>query len=87
MKKGDSVSIDEVHTKIYCPVRSRQTVMRIIFYETDQKNVEFIDEDHVSQLGELSIEIGKMGLTSDEKTVKVTLLFGNTHIYATATNK
>lgn len=26
-------------------------------------------------------------MTSDEKTVKVTLLFGNTHIYATATNK
>ena len=29
--KGQSVSIDEVHTKIYCPVRTRQTVMRIIF--------------------------------------------------------
>ena len=51
VKKGDSVSIDEVHTKIYCPVRTRQTIMRIIFYETDLKEVEFIDEEHVRQLG------------------------------------
>lgn len=39
------------------------------------------------QLGELAIDIGKTSQLSDEKTVKVTLLFGNTHIYATATNK
>jgi hypothetical protein len=51
VKKGDSVSIDEVHTKIYCPVRTRQTIMRIIFYETDQREAEFIDEEHVRQLG------------------------------------
>lgn len=37
VRKGESVSIDEVHTKIYCPVRTRQTIMRIIFYETDEK--------------------------------------------------
>lgn len=43
VRKGESVSIDEVHTKIYCPVRMRQTVMRIIFYVTDQTNVQFID--------------------------------------------
>jgi hypothetical protein len=59
VRKGDSVSVDEVHTKIYCPVRSRQTIMRIIFYVTDRRDVEYIDEDHVSQLGELSIDIGK----------------------------
>ncbi len=44
VRKGDSVSIDEIHTKIYCPVRTRQTVMRIIFYETEHKDAQFIDE-------------------------------------------
>ena len=81
------MSIEEVHTKIYCPVRTRQTVMRIIFYETELSDVEFIDETHVRPLGELAIDIGKIGQSSEEKTVKVTLLFGHTHIYATATNK
>ena len=38
-------------------------------------------------LGELAVEIGRIGQGSEEKTVKVTLLFGHTHIYATATNK
>ena len=49
--------------------------------------MEFIDEAHVKPLGELAIEIGRIGQNSEEKTVKVTLLFGHTHIYATATNK
>lgn len=87
VRKGDSIGIDEVHTKIYCPVRSRQTVMRIIFYTTDSREVEFIDDENVYQLGELCIDIGKPFQSVEDKTVKVTLLFGNTHIYATATNK
>ena len=33
--KGQAVGIDEVHVKTYCPVRARQTVMRIIFYCSD----------------------------------------------------
>lgn len=87
VKKGESVSVDEIHTKIYCPVRAKQTVMRIIFYCTDSTDVQFVDEDGVSQLGELSIDIGKAGQTVEDKTVKVTLMFGSTNISATATNK
>lgn len=87
VKKGQSVSIDEVHTKIYCPVRTRQTVMRIIFYCTESTDVQFVDEPGVSQLGELSIDIGKPFQTVEDKTVKVTLMFGQTNIKATATNK
>lgn len=87
VRKNESVSIDEFHTKTYCPVRSRQTVMRIIFYCTDATDVEFVDEQGVSQLGELSIDIGKPFQSVEDKTVKVTLMFGTTHIYATATNK
>lgn len=85
--KNESVGIDEFHTKTYCPVRSRQTVMRIIFYCTDETQVDFVDEKGVSQLGELSIDIGKPFQSVEDKTVKVTLMFGTTHIYATATNK
>lgn len=87
VRKNESVSIDEFHTKTYCPVRSRQTVMRIIFYCTDATDLEFVDEKGVSQLGELSIDIGKPFQSVEDKTVKVTLMFGTTHIYATATNK
>lgn len=87
VKKNESVSIDEFHTKTYCPVRSRQTVMRIIFYCTDATDVEFVDEKGVNQLGELNIDIGKPFQSVEDKTVKVTLMFGTTHIYATATNK
>jgi hypothetical protein len=61
--------------------------MRIIFYETDQRDAEFIDEEHVRQLGELAVDIGRVGQSSEDKTVKVTLLFGSTYIHATATNK
>lgn len=38
-------------------------------------------------MGELCIDIGKPLQSVEDKTVKVTLLFGNTCIYATATNK
>ncbi|MCQ2821368.1 MAG: hypothetical protein MJ252_29250, partial [archaeon] len=61
--------------------------MRIIFYCTDSTDVQFVDEDGVSQLGELSIDIGRSSQTVEDKTVKVTLRFGSTSISATATNK
>jgi hypothetical protein len=61
--------------------------MRIIFYCTEQETANFVDDDHVKQLGELSIDIGRPFQSVDDKTVKVTLLFGATHIYATATNR
>ncbi len=87
MRLKESVGVDEVHTKTYCPVRTRQTVMRIIFYCAERDNINFVDEEGVSQLGELSIDIGRPFQSVEDKTVKVTLLFGSTHIYATATNR
>lgn len=87
VKKGEAVGIDEVHVKTYCPVRARQTVMRIIFYCTDASDSKFVDDCEVKQLGELSIDIGRPFQSVEDKTVKVTLLFGATHIYATATNR
>lgn len=47
VKMNHAVSIDEVHTKTYCPVRARQTVMRIIFYCAEKNEVNFIDEEGV----------------------------------------
>lgn len=61
--------------------------MRIIFYCTELDNANFVDDEAVKQLGELSIDIGRPFQSVDDKTVKVTLLFGATHIYATATNR
>ncbi len=87
VKKNESVGVDEVHTKVYCPVRSRQTVMRIIFYCTEKENLNYVDEEGVEQLGELAIDIGRPFQSVEDKTVKVTLLFGQTHICATATNR
>ena len=85
--KGQAVGIDEVHVKTYCPVRARQTVMRIIFYCSDNETVNFIDDKSVQKLGELSIDIGRPFQSVEDKTVKVTLIFGDTQIIATATNK
>lgn len=48
VRKGEAISIDEVHTKTYCPVRARQTVMRIIFYCCDKESANFIDDEGVS---------------------------------------
>ena len=59
VKKGESVSIDEIHVKTYCPVRARQTVMRIIFYCSEKDDIIFIDDPGVEKLGELSIDIGR----------------------------
>ena len=64
--------------------------MRIIFYCTDHPDggdSKFVDDKEVKQLGELSIDIGRPFQSVEDKTVKVTLLFGATHIYATATNR
>ena len=47
----------------------------------------FIDDDSVEKLGELAIDIGRPFQSVEDKTVKVTLVFGSTYIYATATNK
>ena len=58
-----------------------------IFYCTESTDVQFVDEPGVSQLGELSIDIGKPFQTVEDKTVEVTLMFGQTNIRATATNK
>jgi len=61
--------------------------MRIIFYASDNEVVNFIDDKSVQKLGELSIDIGRPFQSVEDKTVKVTLIFGDTQIIATATNK
>jgi len=61
--------------------------MRIIFYCSDEESVNYIDDKQVTKLGELSIDIGRPFQSVEDKTVKVTLVFGSTQITATATNK
>lgn len=61
--------------------------MRIIFYCSERDDAIFIDDPGVEKLGELSIDIGRPFQSVEDKTVKVTLVFGSTYISATATNK
>ena len=52
--------------------------MRIIFYCCEADNINFIDDGGVQKLGELSIDIGRPFQSVEDKTVKVTLVFGST---------
>ena len=47
VRRGEAIGIDEVHVKTYCPVRARQTVMRIIFYCTEAEGANFVDDETV----------------------------------------
>lgn len=87
VRKNESVNIDEEFTKTYCPVRANQTEMKIILYCTDKTDVQFVDENGVRKLGELTVEIGKKHQSMEEKTVTVSLKFGFTNIIAQAMSK
>ena len=85
--KDDSVSVNQEITKTYCPVRGAQTIMKIILYYTDKRNVSYIDEEGVKKFGELIVNIGEKNQGIQEKLVTVSFLFGNTQIYIIAKNK
>ncbi len=85
--KDDSVSVNQEITKTYCPVRGAQTIMKIILYYTDKRNVSYIDEEGVKKFGELIVNIGEKNQGIQEKLVTVSFLFGNTQIYIIARNK
>ena len=85
--KDDSVSINQEIVKTYCPVRGAQTIMKIILYHTDKKDVKFIDEEGVEKFGELIVNIGDKNQNIEDKLVTVSFLFGNTQIYIIAKNK
>lgn len=54
VRAGDTVTPNEAFKKMYCPVRTTQTVMKIIFYASDLKHVYFIDDPRVEKLGRVS---------------------------------
>ena len=85
--KDDSVSVNQEIVKTYCPVRGAQTIMKIILYYTDKREVSYIDEDGVKKFGELIVNIGEKNQGIEDKLVTVSFLFGNTQIYIIAKNK
>ena len=85
--KDDSVSVNQEIVKTYCPVRGAQTIMKIILYYTDKREVNYIDEEGVHKFGELIVNIGEKDQGIEDKLVTVTFLFGNTQIYIIAKNK
>ena len=85
--KDDSVSVNQEIVKTYCPVRGAQTIMKIILYYTDKREVSYIDEEGVKKFGELIVNIGEKNQGIEDKLVTVSFLFGNTQIYIIAKNK
>ena len=85
--KNDSVSVNQEIVKTYCPVRGAQTIMKIILYYTDKRDVNYIDEEGVEKFGELIVDIGEKNQGIEDKLVTVSFLFGNTQIYIVAKNK
>ena len=85
--KDDSVSVNQEIVKTYCPVRGAQTIMKIILYYTDKRDVSYIDEEGVKKFGELIVNIGEKNQGIEDKLVTVSFLFGNTQIYIIAKNK
>ena len=85
--KDDSVSVNQEIVKTYCPVRGAQTIMKIILYYTDKRDVNYIDEEGVQKFGELIVNIGEKNQGIEDKLVTVSFLFGNTQIYIIAKNK
>lgn len=87
VREGESVDIDEVHVKAYCPLHAWQTVMRIIFYATESTEGRFVDYQGVKQPGGLSIDTGRQFQSVEDQNVEVKLLIGATLIYETATKR
>ncbi len=85
--KDDSISVNQEIVKTYCPVRGAQTIMKIILYYTDKREVNYIDEEGVEKFGELIVNIGEKNQGIEDKLVTVSFLFGNTQIYIIAKNK
>ena len=85
--KDDSVSVNQEIVKTYCPVRGAQTIMKIILYYTEKREVHYIDEEGVQKFGELIVNIGEKNQGIEDKLVTVSFLFGNTQIYIIAKNK
>ncbi len=85
--KDESVSVNQEIVKTYCPVRGAQTIMKIILYYTDKREVNYIDEEGVHKFGELIVNIGEKNQGIEDKLVTVSFLFGNTQIYIIAKNK
>lgn len=53
---------------------------------TTQESQNLVNNSNNNYLGELSIDIGKIDDRVEDKTVKLNIVFGDTHIIATTTN-
>ena len=69
--KDDSISVNQEIVKTYCPVRGAQTIMKIILYYTDKREVNYIDEEGVEKFGELIVNIGEKNQGIEDKLVTV----------------
>lgn len=76
---GSKVKIDEVVVKNFNPTSNNQTRVRFTLFATQKKKVSYTDEEGVTQLGEIVLEIpDTTGGTS--RDLQLTMFFGLTEI-------
>ena len=84
--RGKEVTVDEKCSGIYYPIHPDQTAILFNVYATPKKNSRFCDEDGMSKIGKLEIDLPD---TEDgiDRPVEFSLMFGELLITATARNK
>ncbi len=79
IESGDEVGIDEKVTRIYTPMEKDQKQMPFTFYATKKFHPIYIDEQGVTEIGQLTIERADTSSGLDWK-VEVVMYFGKTEI-------
>ncbi|XP_038164101.1 heat shock 70 kDa protein 12A-like [Cyprinodon tularosa] len=82
----DDVGWDEIRTEILCPLEPDQTVINFTFYQTEKKQVKYVDEVGVEEIGSFDIQSPDTTLGM-KREIELKIKFGFTEITATATDK
>ena len=80
---GEKISMNEVFSERFFPMRADQKKLRFKFFATKTKNPRYVDEPDVEEIGELVIDISSTVGISD-RPVEVSMNFGKTEIAVTA---
>ncbi|MEC4880158.1 MAG: Hsp70 family protein [Scytonema sp. PMC 1070.18] len=83
---GDSVGVNKTVMHRFLPTEHNQTKFKLEFYATKKQEVRYTDEEGVTKIGELTVEIQDTtgGLNRE---VEVTMYFGKTEIKVEAKDK
>ncbi|XP_035994603.1 heat shock 70 kDa protein 12A-like [Fundulus heteroclitus] len=82
----DDVGWDEIKTEILYPTESDQTLANFTFYHTEKKQVTYVDEEGVEEIGSFDVQLPKTTLGRNRE-IELKVKFGFTEMTATATDK